>query len=83
MRKDRIYNVIIIICNSTAEVSVAYCGCLAGLSGCCNHVTATLYCLEHYFHEGLFEDDKKVVLSIYKRGITPGNVMLMHGQQMR
>ena len=59
MRKDRIYNVIIIICNSTAEVSVAYCGCPAGLSGCCNHVTATLYCLEHYFHEGLFEDDKK------------------------
>ena len=59
MRKDRIYNVIIIICNSTAEVSVAYCGCPAGLSGCCNHVMATLYCLEHYFHEGLFEDDKK------------------------
>ena len=47
MRKDRIYNVIIIICNSTADVSVAYCGCPAGLSGCCNHVTATLYCLEH------------------------------------
>ena len=50
---------IIVISNSTVEVSVAYCGCPAGLSGYYNHVTATLHCLEHYFHEGLFEDDKK------------------------
>ena len=29
------------------------------LSGCCNHVTATLYYMEDYFHLGLNEDDEK------------------------
>ena len=58
MRKDRVYSVIIIICESTIKVSAAYCGCPAGLAGCCNHITATLYCLEHYIHECLYEDEE-------------------------
>ena len=59
MRKDRVYSVMIIICESTVKVSTAYCGCPAGLAGCCNHITATLYCLEHYIHERLYEDEEK------------------------
>jgi len=59
MRKDRVYHVSIIFKECTARVMCAYCACPAGLSGCCNHVTATLYCLEDYFHLGLHEDEKK------------------------
>ena len=59
MRKDRVYHVSIIIKESTLQVMCAYCASPAGLSGCCNHVTATLYCLEDYFHLGLHEDEKK------------------------
>ena len=59
MRKDRVYHVSVIIKECTSRVMCAYCACPAGLSGCCNHVTATLYCLEDYFHLGLHEDEKK------------------------
>ena len=59
MRNDRVCHVSIIIKEFIARVMCAYCACPAGLSGCCNHVTATLYCLEDYFHLGLHEDEKK------------------------
>ena len=59
MKKDRVYNVVIIICESTTKVSTAYCACPAGLAGCCNHITATLYCLEDYIHQRLYEDEEK------------------------
>ena len=39
MRKDRVYNVTIIIRESSAHVVTAYGTCPAGLSGCCNHLT--------------------------------------------
>ena len=59
MRKDRIYHVVIVITESPARAITACCACPAGLSGCCNHVTATLYCLEDYIHSGLQEDEQK------------------------
>ena len=49
MHKDRL----------TARVTSAHCACPAGLSGCCNHVTATLYCLEEYIYLRLYEDELK------------------------
>lgn len=58
MRKDRVYVVNIVFQESTCAVTTAYCSCPAGLSGYCNHVTATLYCLEDYIHLGLQEDEK-------------------------
>ena len=59
MRKDRIYHVVIVITEHTAHAITTCCACPAGLSGCCNHVTATLYCLEDYIHCGLQEDEQK------------------------
>ena len=53
MRKDHIYSITILIHESTARVVKAYCACPAGLSGFCNRVTATLYCLKDYIHSGL------------------------------
>ena len=58
MRKDRVYDVSIVLHKETAKVELAYCICPAGLSGCCNHVTATLYCLEDYIHCGLREAER-------------------------
>ena len=58
MRKDRVYHVIIAIHESTARAITACCSCPAGLSGCCNHITATLYCLEDYVHSGLQDDEQ-------------------------
>lgn len=58
MRKDRIYCVTIAIKESTSHVMTAYCTCPAGLSGCCNHITATLYCLEDYVRRGLREEER-------------------------
>jgi len=52
------YNVFIVLSNSS-KVKSAFCVCPAGLSGCCNHVTATLYYVEEYFRLGLDEEDKK------------------------
>ena len=59
MRKDRLYHVVIVINETSARAVTACCACPAGLSGCCNHVTATLYCLEDYIHSGLREDEQK------------------------
>ena len=59
MRKDRVYTIVIVLHNSSAHIASAHCTCPAGLSGCCNHVTATLYCLEDYTYSGLYEDDLK------------------------
>ena len=49
----------IINSSNAARVVSAYCVCPAGLSGCCNHVTATLYSIEDYFHLKLNEEDQK------------------------
>jgi len=59
MRKDCIYHVTLIIRESKARVITAYCTCPAGLSGCCNHITASLYCLEDYVRLGLREEELK------------------------
>ena len=59
MKKDRIYHVAIVINESSARVTTACCACPAGLSGCCNHVIATLYYLEDYIHCGLQENEQK------------------------
>lgn len=59
MKKDKMYNVFIILSMLSAKVKTAFCVCPAGLSGCCNHVTATLYCVEDYFRSGMDEEDKK------------------------
>lgn len=59
MRKDHIYSVTILIHESTARVVKTYCACSAGLSGCCNHVTAALYRLEDYNHSELQDDEQK------------------------
>ena len=45
--------------HESARVAKVCCSCPVGLSGCCNHVTATLYCLEDYIHSGLQVDDRK------------------------
>ncbi|XP_065901931.1 uncharacterized protein [Dysidea avara] len=59
MKKDRMYNVFVILSKLSTKVKSAFCVCPAGLSGCCNHVTATLYYIEEYFRLGLDEEDKK------------------------
>ena len=59
MRKDRVYTTIVFLHESTARVASAHCACPAGISGCCNHVTATLYCLEEYIYLRLYEDEVK------------------------
>ena len=53
------YSVWIILSQDTAQVEKAFCICPAGVSGCYNHVTETLHCVEDYFHLGLNEDDEK------------------------
>ena len=58
MRKDRVYCVTVAIKESTCRVVTAYCTCPAGLSGCCNHVTSTLYCLEDFVRRGLREEER-------------------------
>ena len=59
MRKDRVYSVTIVIQELRCSVTTAYCTCTAGLSGCCNHITGTLYCLEDYIHQGLQDNERK------------------------
>jgi len=46
MKKNHMCRVVIIICETSIKVCTAYCSCPAGLAGCCNHISATLYCLE-------------------------------------
>ena len=59
MKKGKMYNVRVVLSNNTAHVDRANCVCPAGLSGCCNHVTATLYCIQDYFHLKINEEDEK------------------------
>ena len=59
MKKDRIYYVKVILHQLSFLVKAAYCTCPAGLSGCCNHVTGTLYCLEDYIYQDLQEEERK------------------------
>ena len=49
LKNNKMYNVRIVLSKHTTHVERAICVCPAGLSGCCNHVTATLYCVEDYF----------------------------------
>ena len=58
MKKGK-YHVWIVLSKHTARVEKAFCVCPAGLSGCCNHVTATLYYVEEYFRLKLNEEDEK------------------------
>lgn len=59
MKKHSTYDVRIVLATHTAHVRLAVCVCPAGLSGCCNHITATLYCFEEYFRLKLNEEDQK------------------------
>lgn len=59
MKKGKLYRVWIVLSVHTARVEKAFCTCPAGLSGCCNHATATLYCMEEYFRLKLNEYDQK------------------------
>ena len=59
MKKHTKYDVRIVLSTHTAHVRSAICVCPAGLSGCCNHITATLYCFEEYFRLKLNEEDQK------------------------
>ena len=59
MKKNKMYNVRIVLLKHTAHVVRALCACPAGLSGCCNHITATLYCVKDCFHLKLNEEDQK------------------------
>ena len=68
MRKDRLYSVTVFI-HESARVAKACCSCLAGLSGCYNHVTANLYCLEDLSILVSRKLNKKYVQSVYKTGI--------------
>ena len=56
MRKDHVYDVMVVFHDASARVILAFCVCPAGLSGCCNHVTATLYCMEDFVKRGLREE---------------------------
>ena len=68
MKKDCVYHVNIVVGESPCSINTAYCTCPAGLSGCCNHVIATLYCLEDYIHQGLQDEEKKVAQNVFKYG---------------
>jgi len=56
MRKNKMYNVFIVVSTFTVQVKIAFCVCP---SGCCNHVTATLYYIEEYFRLGKDVEDQK------------------------
>ena len=59
MCKYHTYHVTLIIKKPKAHVITAYYTCLAGLSWYCNHITASLYCIEDYVHMGLREEEPK------------------------
>ena len=82
MKKDRIYNITIFF-HPSAHVAHAYCTCPAGLSGCCNHVTATLYCLEDYVQTGLQDDDLKGCTERLQTWNNQGISVMIRGQQMK
>jgi len=59
MGKNKMYIVLIVVSTLTVQVKIAFWACPAGLSGCCNHVTATLYYIEEYFRLGMDVEDQK------------------------
>ena len=59
LKKTSVHHVFMVLKESVARVAVAYCAFPAGLSGCCNHVTALLYTLEDYVRRGLLRKDEK------------------------
>ena len=83
MKKDRVYNVVIVICGSTTKVSTAYLAYPAGLAGCCNHITATFYCLDNYITSTYMKIKKQVVPTDCKHGIVLGERMLMPVELMK
>ena len=46
--KDRTYETAIALYNTTSSVYYAYCTCVAGMSGTCNHVAAVMLTLDDY-----------------------------------
>ena len=71
MRKNKIYNVFIVVSTLNVQVKIAFCICPAGLSGCCNHVTATLYYVEEYFWLGMDVEDQRGCTEKLQTGIQP------------
>ena len=47
-RKDRTYETAVALYNTTSSVYCAYCTCVAGMSGSCNHVAAVMFALDDY-----------------------------------
>ena len=42
MKKNQMYKIVIVICETSIKVSTAYCSCPAGLAGYCNHISASV-----------------------------------------
>ena len=80
MKKGKMYNVRVVLSKNTAHVERAICVCPAGLSGCCNHVTATLYCIQNYFHLKINEEDEKGCTEKRQAWNQPQKKRLMHDQ---
>ena len=59
MKKHKKYDVHAVLSTHTAHVRTVICNRPAGLSGCCNHITTTLYCTKEYFWLKLNEEDQK------------------------
>jgi len=59
MRKNKMYNVFIVVSILTVQVKIVFCVCPAGLSECCHRVTATLYYIEEYFRLGMDVEGRK------------------------
>ena len=77
MKKHRMYKVVIIICETTVKVSTAYCSCPAGLAGCCNHISPTLYTAwKTTLASGYMKMRKGVVLKGFRCGISLSPLML-------
>ena len=84
MVKNKEYTVHICLTESMkeAEVRAAFCVCVAGLGGCCNHVAATIYALEDFVRKGLREEAAKTCTSKLqawnqprKKNVTPLRVL--------
>lgn len=57
MSKNKVYTVNVCL-KEDATVAAAFCVCVAGLAGCCNHIAATLYALDNFVTLGLREAAK-------------------------
>lgn len=58
MIKNKVYRVHVCLCQSIAEVKSAFCVCVSGLEGSCNHVAGLMYALENFVRLGLREESK-------------------------